>query len=509
METPKRVNQQLEKIIGRIIQAGFQIDARALQLLRELSPLGTVEEVVERTLAEAESLSQKPLFLTYELLQRQNSATENIPETLSTPLSPSPYAQQIDAKLEIIHAPSEAESSSGDMEDLLAYFKDRFTRLSEILRERSDVRDSVPLGKALNAPTKQKMKAIVFVSEKRERKGTMQVEVEDANDHATLVVSGNTNKATFEKAQRLFLDQVVCVEMLKARNDLLIANDFINPDIPEKPHGVGEDEVYAVLTSDLHVGSDKFLPDVFNRFLSWLRGKADGPEQRRIAGRVKYVIIAGDLVDGIGVYPNQEKELEIKDIQEQYSAVGKLLSAIPDYIEILLVPGNHDASRQALPQPCIPEKFIACVQRYRKVVNLPNPSRVRVHGIEVLIYHGTSLNDVVGTIPEVTYQRLSETLPIAMRSLLKARHLAPQYGGRTPILARKRDELVIDVPPDILHCGHVHVTSHEMYRGTLLVNSGAWQAQTTYQERMGLNPTPGIVPVVNLKDLSLLRLNFA
>jgi len=508
VRAPDSVDQQLERVIGRIIQAGYQIDAKGLRLLRELASLGTIEGVTERALTEAATLPQKPLFLSCELLRRQIPVPENAPGPGSTP-STIPYAQQIDARLEIINSSSEGVGQSGDIQELLAYFDDRFTRLSGILRERSDVRDAIPLGKALDAPAKQKVKAIVFVSEKRERKGTIQVEVEDSNDRATLLVTANTNKATFEKAQRLFLDQVVCVEMLKVRNDLLIANDFINPDIPERAHCTGEDEVYAVLTSDLHVGSGKFLPEAFNRFLNWLNGRADGQDQRRIAGRVKYVIIAGDLVDGIGVYPNQEKELEIKDIHEQYSAVGKLLSAIPDHIEIIVIPGNHDATRQALPQPCIPEKFIASVQRYRRVVNLPNPSRIRIHGIEVLVYHGTSLNDVVGTIPEVTYQRLSETLPIAMRSLLKARHLAPRYGGRTPILARTRDELVIDVPPSILHCGHVHVASHEMYRGTLLVNSGAWQEQTTYQERMGLNPTPGIVPVVNLKDLSLLRLNFA
>ena len=506
METSKSVSQRLEKSIGRIIQAGYQIDAKTLQLLKELSSLGTIEDAVEHVISEADNLHDKPLFMPYELLRTQNPAFEDSSVIGAAPIS-APYSKQIESKMEII-VPSKVMASSGDIDDILAYFKDRFTRISAILKQRSDARDSVPLAKALGGREKEKTKVIVIVSDKREKKNAILVEVEDAEDHATLIVPSNTNKLAFEKAQRLFLDQVVCVELTKVRKDLLVASNFINPDIPERPRVSGEDEVYAVLTSDIHVGSNKFLAEVFNRFLAWLRCHADDPEQRQIASRVKYVIIAGDLVDGIGVYPNQDTELEIKDIQEQYSAVGKLFSQIPEHIEILIIPGNHDATRQALPQPPIPEKFISAVERHRKVWNLPNPTRVKLHGVEVLVNHGTSLNDVVGAIPEVTYQNLSETLPIAMRSLLKARHLAPRYGGRTPILARNRDDLVIDVPPDVLHCGHVHVTSHDMYRGTLLVNSGAWQAQTSYQERMGLSPTPGIVPVINLKDLSLRRLNF-
>ncbi len=507
MGTSESPSQQLEKCIGRIIQAGYQIDAKALQLLKNLSFSGNIEEVVEHAIGEANSLPTRPLFVPSELLQIQPQASKRSIVAMP-PAVYVPYAKLMEPKIEII-VPNEPISPSGDIADTLAYFKDRFSRISAILRQRSDARDSIPLANVLEGPEKEKTKVIVFVTDKRERKNAILVEVEDTSGHATLVVPSTTNKQAFEKAQRLFLDQVVCAELTKVRKDLLIASDFINPDIPERPRVSGEDEVYAVLTSDIHVGSNRFLNEAFGRFLDWLNGRTDEPAQSQLASRVKYVIIAGDLVDGIGVYPNQERELEIKDIQEQYSAAGKLLSAIPDHIEILIIPGNHDATRQALPQPPIPEKYLASLECHRKVMNLPNPTTVRLHGIRLLLNHGTSLNDIVGAIPEVTYQKLNETLPVAMRSLLKARHLAPQYGGRTPILARLRDELVIDIPPDVFHCGHVHVNGHEMYRGTLLVNSGAWQAQTAYQERMGLTPTPGIVPVVNLKDLSLRRLSFA
>ena len=55
-----------------------------------------------------------------------------------------------------------------------------------------------------------------------------------------------------------------------------------------------------------------------------------------LASRVKYLVIAGDLVEGIGVYPGQLDELNIPDIHEQYVESARLLSEIPDYVEILL-----------------------------------------------------------------------------------------------------------------------------------------------------------------------------
>jgi DNA polymerase II small subunit len=97
----------------------------------------------------------------------------------------------------------------------------------------------------------------------------------------------------------------------------------------------------------------------------------------------------------------------------------------------------------------------------------------------------------------------------AMELELKCRHLAPEYGKRTSIAPLKVDHLVVEEAPDVFHSGHIHVNGWENYRGTLIVNSGAWQSQTDYQQRMGLIPTPGRLPVVNLQTLKLGVTDFA
>src|SRR5256885_16766205 len=95
------------------------------------------------------------------------------------------------------------------------------------------------------------------------------------------------------------------------------------------------------------------MEDAFGRVLRWLKGEVGGPDQRHISDHVKYVLIGGDLVEGVGVYPRQEVDLKVPDIFEQYWLAAKLVGEIPVHIGVGLIPGNHDAVRQGLPQPAI------------------------------------------------------------------------------------------------------------------------------------------------------------
>ena len=108
----------------------------------------------------------------------------------------------------------------------------------------------------------------------------------------------------------------------------------------------------------------------------------------------------------------------------------------------------------------------------------------KLDGVNFLIYHGRSLDDVIATVPDLTYDRPVE----AMEVLLKARHLAPTYGKRTALSPELRDMLVIDPVPDVFHAGHVHTLDVGSYRGTLVVNSGTFQGQTPFQAEHGNRP---------------------
>ena len=212
-------------------------------------------------------------------------------------------------------------------------------------------------------------------------------------------------------------------------------------------------------------------------------------------------MIAGDVVDGIGIFPGQDKELAISDIYEQYEKAAQYLNAVPKHIKIIISPGNHDAVRQAEPQPRFPERIIKMFRN--DIIFVGNPAMVDI-GVKVLIYHGRSMDDIIASIPGFSYSE--PTKP--MNEMLKLRHLSPIYGGRVSIAPEKKDHFVIDEIPDILHCGHVHTVGVSRYRDVLTINSGTWQSQTEFQKRMNLQPMPAKATVVDLSGMEYKIMDF-
>ena len=507
-------DERLQRAVSFTIAAGYQLNKEAFEFLNIISqredPLSLMEEAVRKI----EGLPEKPLFISRSFLEEM--AKEAFPEEEKPSLSVSApttlearkvfraYAKEVDANIKVIDDPTDKICTTGSVEEYLEYFQDRFRRIKKILRQRIDAKNAMPISEALKSSANSKVKIIGMVTKKRESKERIFLRFEDLEASVTVLVPQNVSREVMTKARSLLLDQVVCVSAIKGRNDLLIAEDFIWPDVPQKAPHKASIPVYAALISDLHVGSKMFMEEEFNRFLLWLNGKFGNENMRNIASHVKYLVIAGDLVDGIGVYPEQMKELMIKDIYEQYREVAKLIEQIPDYIELIIIPGNHDAARKALPQPAIPRNYAEPLYEARRMYSLGSPCTVSLHEVELLLYHGRSLDDVAAVAPNVSFQ----TPDKAMKLLLQSRHLAPIYGERTPIAPENRDFTVIERVPDIFHAGHVHVLKCDTYRGILIVNSGAWQGQTEYQKKMGLVPTPGIAPIVNLQTLQVTTINF-
>jgi DNA polymerase II small subunit len=309
-------------------------------------------------------------------------------------------------------------------------------------------------------------------------------ELEDSS--ANIPVLFRKDRPVFSDAERIIHDEVIGVKG-KLSNDgkLFFAEQIYRPDIridntPFKSEQPGK----AVFISDVHVGSNTFLEDCWNRFADWL-SDAD----------YSYLLIAGDLVDGIGIYPGQENELVIKNIYEQYDAFGSMMQDLPSRMKIIISPGNHDVVRGAEPQPVIPQQFTKKFPDNCLVVE--NPALVNLQGVRVLMYHGRSIDDMIGLIPGASYEQSG----IMMEEMLQRRHLAPAYGRRTPIAAGKTDRLIIDPLPEILHTGHVHIRGLTQYRGVLGINAGTWQSQTAFQKQMNVNPTPAQAVVVDLQTL--------
>ena len=402
----------------------------------------------------------------------------------------------VEYDFEVLQDSSNKSYTSGEIGDLITYFQSRYEKLSKILKQRPDLKMTTKVADIEDGQTT--LNLILMVKEIRSTKnGHKFVEFEDDTGSISILFS-NKNEELFADAEKLVRDEVVGV-IANKNDDFVIANQLIYPDvlrIQEKEMDFG-----IVFLSDVHIGSLTFLEDAFQKFIDWINCEYGNEEQRKIAEDIKYLIIAGDIVDGIGVYPNQDKELSIKDIRLQYDEAARFLGNIRSDIKIIITPGNHDASRLAEPQPAVPEEYAKSLYKLNNVEFVSNPAVVSLDGIKVLIYHGESFNELPMAIKGLSYEKNEQM----MEELLRKRHLAPIYGERTPLASELEDYLVIEQVPDIFHTGHIHINSYKKYNGIHMINSGTFQTQTEYQKIKNIEPTPAQVPVIHKGHYKLFR----
>ncbi|MHA1479354.1 MAG: metallophosphoesterase [Promethearchaeota archaeon] len=330
------------------------------------------------------------------------------------------------------------------------------------------------------------------------KKGNYLLTLEDLTGKISVLVQNNSdNIENVNIIERTFNDQMLFVKGSynpgeKNRKGIIFANYISKIDIPTD-----------ALISDAHIGSKEFEEDLFNKFLDFLNGKSNNKILRENAGRIKYLVINGDLIDGIGIYPKQQEDLIITDIFKQFKKASELLADIPDYIKVFYVSGNHEPVRNAIPRPAVPKKY--CEDLINLGIKcLGNPSLIKTHNVNTLVYHGESMHDMNRLIHDLDINKPIET----MKEFLICRHLAPIFGGKTQIAPLKNDLLVLDKIPDIFHTGHMHINGMGKYRNVTLVNSGCFQAQTDFMRSFGITPTPGIVPIIELDSLNYFPLDF-
>jgi DNA polymerase II small subunit len=389
---------------------------------------------------------------------------------------------------------------SGCISDFTRYFQDRFVRLKRLIVNRREMLGAVPVAAIRNRGGD--VKAIGMVVDRQSTsKGGVIFTIEDESGRIKVLSTGSKGTPT-----DIITDEVVgVVGTTNSKRDLVYAEQIVRPEIPVRrtPHTTDRD-LNVAFAADIHVGSNTFLDTHWGAFMDFLNGRMDnGNGTGAILDTLEALVIPGDVVDGIGVFPGQQEELLIDDIYRQYEALAELLKEVPDHIEVIMTPGNHDAVRLAEPQPALPPD----IQRMfaGKVTFVGNPSLIDIEGVKILSYHGKSIDDYVTHVQSCTY----EDPVTVMKEMLKRRHLAPVYGGRTNLAPEAHDHLVIETIPDIFVTGHVHGTGVERYRGTTLINASAWQDQTRYQKSMNFVPDPAKVPIVNLRDMSVKLMDFA
>ncbi len=401
-----------------------------------------------------------------------------------------------------------------EVKDFVNFFLSRYRFLENILRHRQELENVLTINRVLSKKEKEKVSVIGLINDINPTKNdNLVLTLEDPTGTIKVIVSKNKTEL-FHLAKELTYDEVVGITGISG-DKIIFSENIVWPDIPTS-HELkkGEAEESLIFLSDIHVGSSLFLKEEFGRFLSWIRGETGNETQRSLAASVKYIVIAGDLVDGVGIYPSQEEELNIFSYKEQYAEFCRLIKQIPPDKKLIVCPGNHDAVHLAEPQSVFYREYAPELFQLPNITIVSNPAYINVgktkefSGFDILMYHGYSFDYHINSIEALRNNGGYHRADLMMRYLLKRRHLAPSFKSTPYFPAYSEDPLIINKIPDFFVTGHIHYSKVANYKGVTMICGSCWQGKTSFQEKLGHEPEPARVPLVNLKTREVKILRF-
>ncbi len=482
-----------DKVVRRFAEKNTLITPEAWEYLNKVDHFEDVSEVIEKFEEENGDLpfpvcKETVTCFTNELLDEEEKKEKR-------PLEPESDKAELEMDdVDVLKDISGESTCTGNLEDFKKYFHNRFEKIRSIIKERRDGKKARPIRRVAGRSgeaTVIGMVRDVFTSANDNKMLTL----EDESGEIRGFIS--TDSEVYDKD--ILEDEVILArgevwESNEGYDETLNIEDIIRPGIPKlndrsRPTLSGK----IAFLGDVHIGSKNFLKDEWDDFVSWINSDDE------VAEAIEYLVIPGDLIDGIGIFPGQEEELDIIDIYEQYRKFADMIEELPQDVTVITIPGNHDIVRNAEPQPCLPEEIRNMFPD--NVLFYGNPALVDLQGLKILIYHGSSINDLSDMLPQVD----SDHPLTAMKEMLKRRHLVPVYGQGTSIAPEEDDHLVIEEVPDIFVTGHVHQTEVADHHDIIMVNSSTWQAQTEYQKMRDIEPDPAKVIVLdtNTNEVSI------
>jgi len=408
----------------------------------------------------------------------------------------------------------EEENKKREVTNFVNYFRVRYEALRKILMGRQELQNTLSINKLLNKKDRETVGLIGFVSDKRITKnGNIIVLLEDKTGTTNIIIN-KSKESLFKIAKDLVLDEVIGITGFNGEGVVFVNNLYL-PEVPmNREIKKIDEEIYVGFISDIHVGSNNFLEKEFLSFIDWLNGKGNNKRHKDLALKIKYLFIVGDLVDGVGIYPDQNKDLLILDVKEQYDKLAYYLKLIREDIKIIICPGNHDALRLSVPQPILNKELAEKIYELKNVTLVTNPAYVNIEakenfpGFDVLMYHGNSFHYYIENVDSLRFSNARDYPSNISKFLLQRRHLAPSHASTLYVPDEREDPLVIDKIPDIMVSGEMHRTDVGSYNNVIIINTSCWQSKTEYEEKLGNNPDPGKFPILNLKTREVNILKF-
>lgn len=309
------MKKELSFVLNYALNKGFQIHPDAFKILDDITDVKKLEKIIKEIVKE-------------KTRQKQYQINQNDLETYLG-IKDDPNLQ---SDLKVLSDPTEKITSGEGVKGYNALFSSRFNKLKRIISERPESK----MLKSISVVKSTKLENDVYVcglvtARSAERNITKLVLEDPSGSFEGIIFDDELQKT----AGTLLIDQFVMVRVATAKNSGLMIKDLIMPDLPDQKINKSESEVYAVFLSDLHIGSKYFMEEELVEFVKWI----SSPDP--VARKVRFVLIGGDMVDGVGIYPNQNKELVCQTIEDQLQKAEDLLDKIPTNVKIIIMPGDR------------------------------------------------------------------------------------------------------------------------------------------------------------------------
>jgi len=475
-----------QQVVSRLFEDGYLVTSDVMKLVKQGLSYQTIKQLLTKAESAASAAASR---LVHSVTFDESHVAVNIVKSY------------VDSHKEVL------------VQDFVNHFHARLLKLSAILRRRSELENVTSINRILQKTAQEKVSLIGLVREKSETKnGHISLTIEDKTGEIKVLVLKRDNKSeVYDIARNVVFDDVIGVlgsnTLKDGRKDgVIFADSILYPEIPQG----GEfkkcpDDVAVAFLGDLHIGSKHFLGDEFNDFLDWINQKSPDPQKNALAAKIRYIVAVGDIIEGAGIYPGQEEDLEMIDVKDQYKRAAELFAKIPKHIHVIVCPGNHDTMRLSEPQPPLSKEYAKDFVELPNVITVSSPSFINIHkynefpGFNILLYHGYSFFYYINSVEEIRKVDGIKHIDTVMEFLLRRRHLAPSHTSNLYLPDPDRDELVIETVPDFFASGHIHTLAARNYKNVTILNCSCFVNVTDYQKKQGMVPDLAKVPYVNLK----------
>ena len=409
------------------------------------------------------------------------------------------------------------KSKKINVSDFILYFNKRLEYFKKIINKKIDENSLIQikdLEKVKDSDSEISLIGLVNKINETKNKHYI-IEIEDKSGLIKCFI--NKNKIDLIKIiKNLSLDEGIGI-VGKIGENIIWVNDILIP----KPQSKSEYkktsvEEYVAFISDIHFGAKVFVDNAFSKMIDFLNSQTKDEKLNYIGKKIKYIFIAGDIIEGCGVYPNQGKDSRFSATELQYHEAARWLNQIPKDKCIIMIPGNHDTERLSEPQPKLSYSKAYALHNLSNCLILSNPSEVNIlkeetenkEGLNFYQYHGGSLFYYCQNNENLRKLGGIKNPNEVVKYLIDKRHLAPSHGSTLYIPDSQKDPLVIEKTPDFFICGHTHKHEITNHKGCTIVSCGCWVTISDYQKKMGMFPDIGKMTIINTKTRNPIVLNF-